>query len=630
MTALAIVDSLPAAHAALAAHPGIALATDNPLLAADPRRPALIENLDGAVTSSETYEIGYRSVRLAIESERQWGNDPAIIELAGSPVGLAGHSTRTYASLIYRALLLARALTYLRPSAVHIFAVDAPDHEAGAPVLPSRFSSPAALLAECGFFGETPVDVTHVAAPLPASVNDTAISSIWRRALMLPTSVLLMELWLRLRRKRQDAFDFVLYGSNDAIREALPFLLIDGQKWRVAGRPPRADLAACLDLKGALQEVLVARYAAGWAEQVGSMATDFSAEQAQSLARLLARYVAAGLATAAVSREPLRQWLAEHFVGCARQGKVLVTAGLFGPAGSLLYSLAKEQRITVVTFEHGVTKGLSALAASRPEASEVRLTDWFLGCAPNAVREHRDEVEGGRLSFRAIGLPYNTKRLLWRRLQRAFARRALGLRTRKPVLMHVATWPYHGNHRSGPGVPSETSVFEIDRTLLQTVYRDLPHHVLFKPYPTQRFVHEPDYRSMFEIAPDVTFVDQQDFRYVRAAADIIVTTNPTSTLGWCLGADVPMIWLDSRWLTPLVSDELRERFRQSFLFVDIDAPDWPQRLHTLLGRDLPALTDEWCRKAAARQALLEFAITGPQGSTGRRGAAAVIEALEAA
>jgi hypothetical protein len=630
MTMLAIVDSLPAADAALAAHPGITLATDNPLLAADPRRPAPIENLDAALTPQQTYDIGYRAVRLAIDADRRWAEDPEIVALAGSSASIAGHATRTCASLIYRAALLARALNGFRPSGVHIFVADAPDHESGAPALPSRFASPAALLAALGFFGDIPVQVVKVAAPLPQNVNDTAIKGILRRALMLPASVLLMELWQRIMRRQPDAFDFVLHGSNDAIREALPFLMTGGRKWRVAGKPPRIDLPACTDRKNTLEKIIVERHGEWCAAQIAAASSDLSAGQAQSLARLLARYFAAGLATAAATREPLRKWLADQFSGCARQRKVLVTAGLFGPGGALLYSVAKEQGIAVVTFEHGVTKGLAALAASRPEASEVHSTDWFLGCAQNAVREHRQEVESGRLSFRAIGLPDNTRRVFLRPLQRALARRALGLRGRGSVLMHVATWPYHGNHRSGPGVPSETGVFEFDRTLLQKVYRDLPHQVLFKPYPTQRFIHEPDYRSLFEIAPGVDFIDRQDFRYVRAAADIIVTTNPTSTLGWCIGADVPLVWLDSRWLTPLVSDELRGRFRQSFIVVDIDAPDWPEQLRAVLSRDLPSLASEWRGKAQARKALLEFAITGPQGSTGRRGAAAVIEALEAA
>lgn len=344
---------------------------------------------------------------------------------------------------------------------------------------------------------------------------------------------------------------------------------------------------------------------------------------------MLSRYLAAGLATTAASRNSVQKWLVGQFSGCRRQRRILVTAGLFGPQGALLHSMAKQHGITVVTFEHGVTKGLAALSAARPEASEVKLTDWFLGCAPNAMREYGQDLDSGRFRFRAIGLPDHMKRLLRRPIQRVLARRALGLRRGKPVLMHIATWPYHGNHRSGPGVPPETSVLDIDRTLLQMVYPDLPYRVFFKPYPTQRFIHEPHYRSLFKIADDVGFIDEQDFRYVRAAADVIVTTNPTSTLGWCVGTGVPLVWLDSRWLTPLASDDLRRKFREAFIVVNIDVPTWPQELRAMLRRDLNSVAAEWRAKGSARKALLELAITGPQGSCGRRGAAAVNEALRA-
>jgi hypothetical protein len=629
MSVLAIVDSLPSATAVHAADPAARLATDNPLLAADPRRPAPIENLDALISPQEAFEIGRGAVRLAIDADARLAADKSLSERAGGTARLSGHSTRTFASLIYRAVVLARAVQRFAPSSILVHAADASDHERGAPVLPSRFLAPAVPLATNGFFGEIPVEVTRVPVELPRNFNETSIKDVFRRAAMLPLPVLLLEAWVRLRGRHSGPFDFVLHSDNDPIREALPVLAWRGLKWRPSGKAPVAEAKASDELAALLEKQVAMSHAPWLAGQTRAVAADLSARQAEIMAALLVRYLSAGLASVAVTREPMRQWMEGLFAERRGNGKILVTGGLFGPGGALLHSVAKEQGVTIVTFEHGVTKGLAALAASRPEASETKLADWFLGCSPNAIREHRQDVESGRLRFCAIGLPDHTKSTLRRPIQRLLARRALGLRGGKSVVMHVATWPYHGNHRSGPGVPPETSVFDIDRTLLEKVYSGLPHQVLFKPYPTQRFVHEPDYREIFKPSEGVRFVDRQDFRYVRAAADVIVTTNPTSTFGWCVGAGVPIVWLDSKWLTPLAGEELRQSFRDSFFVVDIDAPDWADRLHELLSGDIETLQRDWRSKKTVRQAFLEFAVTGPKGAMGRRGAAAVIEALHA-
>lgn len=629
MSTLAFVDSLAAVTEALEAYSVVRLATDNPLLAFDPRLPARVENIDALFNPQETNDLCHVGVRLAIEMDARLASDNEIAKRLGRSSPIASHSVRMTSSLLYRSALLARAVHRFNPSAVLVYAADAPHHEPGAPALPSRFLAPAMALVELKFFGSIPAQTTTVAVALPTIINETAIKSILRRSVMFPLPVLFFEFWQRIAWTRRTDFDFVLYGQNDAIREVLPYLAVKGIRWLPTKKPPEikfSDIAQAVEIA---ESTIDARHSGWLIERILSASRDFDAESAGAVARLMTRYFAAGLAVTATAFEPTRQWMAANFDGVRRCKKVLVTAGMFGPTGAVLHAVAKEQGVTVATFEHGATKGLSALSASRSEASEMRLADVFLGCAPNAASDHREEIEQNRLQFRAIGLPDQTRKLLRRPLQRIMARRALGIACTDGVVMHVSTWPYHGNHRSGPGVPPETSVFEFDRTLLQDAYRNVPHRVFFKPYPTQRFVHEPDYRELFQPAPGVQFVDQQDFRYIRAAADVIVTTNPTSTLGWCVGAGVPLVWLDSRWMTPLATDELRDRFRRSFIVVDIDRADWSQTLRGVVSQDLVAINQLWRSKADERQSLLADAICGPPGSMGRRGAAAIIETLNA-
>jgi len=244
----------------------------------------------------------------------------------------------------------------------------------------------------------------------------------------------------------------------------------------------------------------------------------------------------------------------------------------------------------------------------------------LLVCAEDAARAFRKVSRPDAPAVHAIGLADQTRRLLRPRWQRRLARRRLGLGAGAAVVMHVSTLPYSANMRPGFGAPSETTIFALDTALLTRVYARIGHRVVFKQYPTQRFPHEPPYDAILDLAPNIAVTKDEDFRYLRAAADIIVTLTPTSTLGWCVGARVPLVWLDSRQVNPLASEALRRRFRDSFLFVDLDSPDWPERLTALLDRPLAAIRADWQVRAGPRRALLDDAISGPPQATGRQAA----------
>ena len=166
---------------------------------------------------------------------------------------------------------------------------------------------------------------------------------------------------------------------------------------------------------------------------------------------------------------------------------------------------------------------------------------------------------------------------------------------------------------------------ETEKALLTDVYGGLDKTVLYKPYPAQRYPHQVGYETLFDLAPNIRMIGWADFRYVRAAADVLVTNASSSTIGWCVGADVPLVHLGSRRVSALVDDDLRTAFDAAFLTIDMDASDWPDRLRALVERDLGALREEWAAKAPARRRLLEDGICGPAGSVGRRAARLIVE-----
>lgn len=627
MTALAFVDTPAAIDAARRDAPDAVLVTDNPLLAEDPRTGGAVRNIERLIDPPAARSLGTAALDIAdgIDDRLQDAELAAAFGLVAGHVRLAGVTSRLLASLLHRAAVMAAGLAEIRPAAVALHVVAAPRGEPGHPLVMSRFATPYPALADHGFFAGLDVAVHAADGAVPARINDTSTGDWSRRAAMLPLPVLVLEMAERLGLTRLLPGAVVVGAENEAVRECLPWLALRGQRpIRRGGLKPRTGGNEDDGTSWACHPALDRRLSA-WLHEQGDGLSPFTAAQWRAIVAVVLEHLSAGLETLSRQVGELRAEL-QHQFAAAGDDRLYLTNGLFGPVGAQIYGLCREFGMTVVDFEHGVTSGLAALSARKMNYSEATTSDVLLVCAPRAATAFRASGGDRVPRIETIGLADQTRRLLRPAVQRRLARRRLGISGHETTVMHVSTWLYHGNLRPGPTAAAESATFDLDRRLLTKVYPGLRHLVVFKQYPTQRLPHEPSYPELFGRIEGVAFPAAEDFRYVRAAADVIVTGTPTSTLGWCLGAGVPLVWLDSATVNPLTDEALRQAFRESFLFVDLDRPDWPEALRALLDRPLAAIRRDWADRAGARRALLDEAITGPKGSAGRR-AARIVAAL---
>ncbi len=621
MPALAYVDSPEALGLARANAGNAVIVTDNPWLeAAAERDGAAIVNIERTLTPADVLTLGQASIRLANAVDRVLPHaiDAAATGLVPEHLRLAGTTSRLIASLVHRAAVMARALDAHHPDQIHLYTVDTPDW---IPVMPfqfARFASPYPPSAEAGFFADRQVRTTPVATVLPEAVNQTASEDLAQRVAMLPGALLRHEVVRRLAPWHKARGPRIgIGGENEGLREALPYLAAAGLRPLPVGRltatsaadgpPPTGDT-----ILPALRDAARTTLADGLSDIPA-----FTAEQTAALTEVLLIRLARGLEAVAGQWPRLRDHLDRVTAAIDRPGIVL-TNGLFGPLGGQIYHHLHARGFMIVDVEHGVTTGLAALSASRMHCSEAAVSDVLLVSSDRARSRFETAQNGGRPVVETVGLADQTRRLFRPRLQRWLARRRLGARKGETTIMHVSTWTHSGNMRPGWGTPSETAVYDLERRLIEEAYAGLRHSVLYKPYPTQRLAYEPPHAQAIPPSPPVRYVPDDDFRYLRAAADVIVTGTPTSTLGWCVGTDRPLIYLDSRLMNPLEDEDLRRRFAEGFLVVDLDDPDWPAALRRLLDRPLGDIAADWHNRAPARRALLADSISGPPGCTGRR------------
>ena len=620
-----LIDSPDALRRARELAPGAVLATDNPMLAEMAANHAETDDLDRYLSSADADAVTLLSLQL-VEAIDECLNRDDIADRYGlvrNHLRLAGGTSRMVGGLLYRTAALMAGLSKRMPAAILICAMDADPPAGIAPIVPERFLSPWPRLARLGFFGKTPVRVETVDTELPVNINDTASRSQFRRFAPVPTKALIYLTLQRLGLLRSRQKRIILASDNELIRETLPWLSAAGIEIigtnvtevgkKIAPRPADPSMPVDANLKALLEPVIMAHLGtAPWFKNAGIGA----------LAHLIIWHIDGALQRLA-QRLPAMRKEVRRLAEMTAAPRFMLVNGLFGGDGAQLYGLCREAGIRVLDFEHGVTTGLSAHSQAKIRFSEATACDEMFVCSETAAAGFA-AASRQPPAIHNVGLSEQTRVMVRPRLQRFLARQALSLKGDHPAVMHVSTTPFMTNQRSGPYLYTESAVFDQNRVLIDTVYNRLAGwQVLFKDYPTQRFPYEPAIDGYTRPASHIQFLATEDLRYVRAAADVIVTGVPTSTLGWCIGVDVPLIWMDSPF-TPLLEPGLEDAFRDSFLFIDQRDPAWPEQLRGLLGQGRAAIEAEWQRKRKVREETLRRHIIGPQESPGRQAAKIIL------
>ena len=131
--------------------------------------------------------------------------------------------------------------------------------------------------------------------------------------------------------------------------------------------------------------------------------------------------------------------------------------------------------------------------------------------------------------------------------------------------------------------------------------------------------YQPCYSEIIELSGNIKMLDEEDFRYTRSVADIIVTDSTQSTLSWCLSVNKPLIHLISKKCHSLLPS-IEEDFKSAFITIDLDERDWAESLRKKLIKPKVELFEEWESKKETRDYVLEEYLYGPKGNSGMNAA----------
>lgn len=271
-----------------------------------------------------------------------------------------------------------------------------------------------------------------------------------------------------------------------------------------------------------------------------------------------------------------------------------------------------ELHIPVVAAQHGITREISAVHSPIEVFFENGVADLFL--VFNEAAQRITDASPFRLGHsQTVGLSSAYGRMAGRRRRNA----------NFPIL-YISTALMKGNVNLATGGASDFLRSERERAILEQVLSRLPHNVLYKSYPSRDRYVDPDplFAEIDRYSNVARFNDRVDLRYFAHEHELLIASRATSTIGWCLMADRPLVFIDSPDDSPL-SKRARQLFDAGLFVFDWRDPDMLSALRMFLSQPLAEIKSQWKERAQDRALLIRQLVSATSTGAGRRGAHAI-------
>ncbi len=274
--------------------------------------------------------------------------------------------------------------------------------------------------------------------------------------------------------------------------------------------------------------------------------------------------------------------------------------GLFQNIGKSVYDAMKFNNIKVFAVEHGLTNGISKDSLTNQYISERNTSD-VLFCYNDASRDFHKKHSFSKTNFYSVGSHSFSKKILNKNLLRFFYRKKF--KVKSECIFYVSHNIELNVGKYYPFTKPCSEIFQDEKNLISTLSK-VNKEVIYKPYPTKQFIADRNtyLNELIYKCDNIKFIEkEEDFRYMRNIADVIITQSSESTLEWCIGVEKPLVFLDSKNYEPLLNENVINAFKKSFFFFNYDKKGWEKDLIKFLNKPYLEILKLWKEKKYYRE-----------------------------
>ncbi len=277
--------------------------------------------------------------------------------------------------------------------------------------------------------------------------------------------------------------------------------------------------------------------------------------------------------------------------------KAIFSGYPYGPIDLSLAKYSNDIKIPFVSFQHGLDREITFMQSKNHINLENSVAEFFV--AYNDISKsvsinnlYRLKQKGKKSTILVNGLSNDHYRI-----------NSNSFRIKRKAILFISTALYRGysGHRNDP--ISDLRTANMDINIIGSVLSKVNHTFYFKPYPARRYPdQDPIIKEVNKYENINLTAENIDLRYIINNYKVLITMRATSTLGWCLLSNKPLIFINVPYWFELKED-MKELFKEATFYFNYLDKNCLSSLKDLLSLSLCEIEKQWQAKEKDRKKL---------------------------
>ena len=275
--------------------------------------------------------------------------------------------------------------------------------------------------------------------------------------------------------------------------------------------------------------------------------------------------------------------------------------------GLALHKICKDKNISLVSCQHGITREIIYDPDLRSIFFETSFSDYFFCYNNMSKKVTKDSIYAGKNNIYSIGLPsdyknFNSKNIMSKKV------------------CYVSTILLSGGIPNLIAPEPDINLIKWELNLINKVFKKIANKIYYKPYPAIRYAEDDITIKAVIESNNLEIVGSHiDFRYIISNYGLLITSVATSTLGWCVQSNIPLVFINRKGSLSIKKSVLND-FEKAFFVFDDSNINWDKLLKIFLEKNFVDMLKLWDSMSSYRSIVIKKYFGDVNINSGKNGA----------
>jgi len=275
--------------------------------------------------------------------------------------------------------------------------------------------------------------------------------------------------------------------------------------------------------------------------------------------------------------------------------------------GLALYNISKSKNIPLISCQHGITREIIFDPNLRSIFYETSFSDYFFCYNEVAKEVTQNSIYLNNNNIYKVGLPSDYKNFIVKNKN-------------SKEICYISTFLLSGGIPNLIAPEPDIKLINWEFELINNIFKKIDKIINYKPYPAIRYAEDDINIKEVKESANLKLVGTHiDFRYIISNYGLLITSGATSTLGWCVQSNIPLVFINRKGSFSVKTSVLRD-FKRAFFIFDENDHNWQEALKLFLEKKHSYIIKLWNIKSESRKLIVNKYFGDVRINAGKSGA----------